>query len=201
MKKLVVLLFASLFYVAGSAQGYSVGDKAIDFKLKNVDGKMVSSKDYKEAKGFIVVFTCNTCPYAVKYEDRIIELNKKYEKKGFPVIAINPNDPEVQPKDTYELMAKKAKDKGFKFPYLFDPGRKVSAVYGATKTPHIYLLSKNNDKLVVEYIGAIDDNYEDASAVKKTYLADAVDALLDGKKPVVTETKAIGCSVKKKKKS
>jgi peroxiredoxin len=199
MKKLTFLLIASLFYVIGSAQGYSVGDKAIDFKLKNVDGKMVSSKDYASAKGFIVIFTCNTCPYAVKYEDRIIELNKKYEKKGFPVIAINPNDPEVQPKDTYELMVAKAKEKNFNFPYLYDPGRKVSAVYGATKTPHIYLLSKKGEKLTVEYIGAIDDNYEDASAVKKAYLADAVDALLDGKKPEITETKAIGCSVKKKK--
>jgi peroxiredoxin len=199
MKKLTFLLIASLFYVIGSAQGYSVGDKAIDFKLKNVDGKMVSSKDYASAKGFIVIFTCNTCPYAVKYEDRIIELNKKYEKKGFPVIAINPNDPEVQPKDTYELMVAKAKEKNFNFPYLYDPGRKVSAVYGATKTPHIYLLSKKGEKLTVEYIGVIDDNYEDASAVKKAYLADAVDALLDGKKPEITETKAIGCSVKKKK--
>ncbi len=200
MKKLTFLLIASLFYVIGLAQGYSVGDKAIDFELKNVDGKMVSPKDYADAKGFIVVFTCNTCPYAVKYEDRIIELNKKYAKKGFPVIAINPNDPEVQPKDTYELMVEKAKEKGFDFPYLYDPGRKVSAVYGATKTPHIYLLSKKGEKLTVEYIGAIDDNYEDASAVKKAYLADAVDALLAGGKPEITETKAIGCSVKMKKK-
>ena len=199
MKKLTLLLIASLFYVIGSTQGYSVGDKAIDFDLKNVDGKMISLEDYKDAKGFIIVFTCNTCPYAVAYEDRLIELNKKYEKKGFPVIAINPNDPEVQPKDTYELMVHKAKDKSFNFPYLYDQGRKVSAVYGATKTPHIYLLSKKAKKFAVEYIGAIDDNYEDASSVKKAYLAEAIDALLAGKKPAVTETKAIGCSVKKKK--
>jgi len=199
MKKLSLLLIASLFYVIGSAQGYSVGDKAIDFDLKNVNGKMVSLEDYKDAKGFIVVFTCNTCPYAVAYEDRLIGLNKKYEKKGFPVIAINPNDPEVQPKDTYDLMVKKAKAKSFNFPYLYDPGRKVSAIYGATKTPHIYLLSKKGKKLAIEYIGAIDDNYGDASEVKKAYLAEAVDALLAGKKPAVTKTKAIGCSVKKKK--
>ncbi|NJO89007.1 MAG: redoxin domain-containing protein, partial [Chloroflexia bacterium] len=82
MKKLTFLLIASLFYTIGSAQGYSVGDKAIDFKLKNVDGKMISPEDYADAKGFIVIFTCNTCPYAVAYEDRILELNKKYDKKG-----------------------------------------------------------------------------------------------------------------------
>ncbi len=201
MKNLTLLIIASLFYVAGQAQGYSVGDKAINFKLKNVDGNMVSATDYKKAKGFILVFTCNTCPYAVAYEDRLIELNKKYEKKGFPLIAINPNDPEVQPKDTYDLMVKKAKEKGFNFPYLYDAGRKISAVYGATKTPHIYLLSKRGKKLVVEYIGAIDDNYGDASKVKKAYLANAINDLLAGKKPAVTQTKAIGCSVKKKKKS
>lgn len=199
MKKVTILIFASLFYVSGLAQGYSVGDKAIDFKLKNTDGKKVSLADFDKAKGFIVVFTCNTCPYAVAYEDRLIELNKKYEAKGFPVIAINPNDPEVQPKDTYNLMVEKAKGKNFNFPYLYDPGRKVSAVYGATKTPHIYLLSKKGLSLKVEYIGAIDDNFQDAKAVKKAYLANAIDALLKGKKPSPSFTKAIGCTVKKKK--
>jgi len=199
MKKITLLIAASLIYVLTSAQGYNVGDKAISFKLKNVDGKMVSPEDFKSAKGFIVVFTCNTCPYAMAYEDRIIELNNKYSKLGYPVIAINPNDPEVQPADTYELMVQKAKDKSFTFPYLWDPARKVSEVYGATKTPHIYILSKKGKDLVVEYIGAIDDNYEDASAVKQTYVADAVDALLAGKKPSPNFTKAIGCSVKKKK--
>ena len=199
MRKLTFLLIAILYSLSASAQGYSVGDKAIAFKLKNTDGKMVSVKDFSDAKGFIVVFTCNTCPYAVAYEDRLIDMNKKYKKKGFPLIAINPNDPDVQPDDTYELMVKKASKKGFNFPYLFDPGRKVSAVYGATKTPHIYLLSKKGDKLTVEYIGAIDDNYKDAAKVKKAYLANAIDALLSGKKPSVTYTKAIGCTVKKKK--
>ena len=184
--------------VTAYSQGYEVGNRVDHFKLKNVDGKMVSTMDYKVAKGFVVIFTCNTCPYAVKYEDRIIALDKKYKAKGFPVLAINPNDPEVQPNDTYALMVDKAKDKNFSFPYLFDPGRKVSAVFGATRTPHIYLLSKNGKKLMVEYIGAIDDNFKDASKVNKKYLEDAIDALLAGKKPMLTNTKAIGCSVKKK---
>lgn len=199
MKKITLLIVLSIFSVLSFAQGYNVGDKAISFKLKNVDGKMVSTADYNNAKGFIVIFTCNTCPYAVAYEDRIIELNNKYEKKGYPVIAINPNDPEVQPADTYELMVAKAKEKSFTFPYLWDPDRKVSAVYGATKTPQIYILNKEGKDLVVEYIGAIDDNFEDAAAVSKKYVENAVSALLAGKKPSPDFTKAIGCSVKKKK--
>lgn len=184
MKKATFTILAVLFYMLANAQGgYSVGDKAVDFQLKNVDGKMVSLKDYSKAKGFIVVFTCNTCPYAVVYMDRLIELNKKYEAKGYPVIAINPNDPEVQPADTYDLMVSKAKEKNFNFPYLFDPGRKISATYGATKTPHVFLLSKKGNDFKVEYIGAIDDNYEDATAVKTPYVANAIDALIAGKKP------------------
>lgn len=199
MKK-VVLLFTMIIF-AGSlvfAQGYKVGDKAINFKLKNVDGKMVSTQDFNDAKGFIIIFTCNTCPYSIKYEDRIIALDKKFKTKGFPVIAINPNDPEVQPNDTYEKMVEKAKNKQFTFPYLYDPERKISAAYGATKTPHVYLVSKKANELTVEYIGAVDDNYKDASKVSKKYLEDAVNALLEGKKPKLTSTKAIGCSVKKK---
>lgn len=180
------------------SQGYEVGNRVDHFKLKNVDGKMVSTMDYKDAKGFVVVFTCNECPYAIKYEDRIIALDKKYKEKGFPVIAVNPNDPEVQPADTYKLMVTKANEKNFSFPYLYDPGRKVSAVFGATRTPHIYLLSKKGNKLIVEYIGAIDDNFKDASQVNKKYLEDAINALLAGNKPVPNHTKAIGCSVKKK---
>jgi len=200
MKKLVFFILASFLYLNINAQeGYNVGDKATDFQLKNVDGKMVSLKDFKNAKGFIVIFTCNTCPYAVAYEDRIKELNKKFESKGFPVIAVNPNDPEVQPADNFDAMVTKAKDKNFTFPYLYDPGRKISSVYGAMKTPHVYLLSKKGNDLTVEYIGAIDDNHEDASAVKTKYVEDAVNAILAGKKPNPDFTKAIGCSVKKKK--
>jgi len=195
-----ILLIINLFFIGHLvlAQGYKVGDEATAFNLKNVDGKMLSSDSFKDAKGFIVVFTCNECPYAVAYLDRIIELDKKYKDKGFPVIAINPNDPDVQPADTYEKMIKKSKEKKFSFPYLYDPDRKISSIYGATNTPHVYLLSKTNNKLTVEYIGAIDDNSQDASKVTKPYLANAIDALVVGKKPDISYTKAIGCGVKKK---
>ena len=176
--------------------GYKVGDKATDFKLKSVDNKMYSMADYKDAKGFIVVFTCNHCPFAVKYEDRIIDLAKKYKSKGYVLLAINPNDPAAQPEDSFELMQKRAKEKKFTFPYLFDEGQKIYPQYGATKTPHVFLLDKN---LVVKYIGAIDDNVEDASQVKEKYLENAIAALEKGQEPTPNTTKAIGCSIKVKK--
>lgn len=197
MKKLMFMFaFAVTAISMVSAQGYKVGDKATDFRLKNVDGNYVSMSDYPDAKGFVVIFTCNHCPYAVAYEDRIIELDKKYKPKGFPVIAINPNDPAAEPRDSYELMQVRAREKGFTFPYLFDDGQKVYPVYGATRTPHIYLLNRVGSDLVVAYIGAIDDNYRDASAVEEPFLADAIDALLAGQKPDPDFTRAIGCTIK-----
>lgn len=176
--------------------GYKIGDVATDFSLENIDGKMVSLSDFKDAKGFIVVFTCNTCPYAVAYEDRVEALNKKYADKGYPVIAIMPNNTDVKPGDNMEAMKARAKAKGFTFPYLMDKGQKIYPQYGATKTPHVYLLEKTKKGNVVKYIGAIDDNYKDASAVKTKYVENAVDALLEGKDIEVKETRAIGCSIK-----
>jgi len=176
--------------------GYTIGDAATDFKLKDVNGSMVSLSDHDAAKGFIVIFTCNTCPFAVASEDRIIALDAKFKDKGYPVIAINPNDPSVQPDDTFELMQAKAKDKGFTFPYLYDANDKVYATYGATKTPHIYLLQKEGGKNIVKYIGAIDDNVRNGAEVKDTFLADAINELLAGKEVTLKETKAIGCSIK-----
>ncbi len=181
------------------AKAYEIGDEATDFSLLNVDGKVVSLADYPDAKGFIVIFTCNHCPFSIAYEDRINALNEKYEKQGFPVIAINPNDPEAQPRDSYELMKVRAKEKDFTFPYLFDEGQKIYPQYGATRTPHVFVLNKEKDKNIVRYIGAIDDNYEDPSDVSEHYVEDAVNALLSGEEIAVPETKAIGCSIKVKR--
>jgi len=181
-----------------SEVGYNVGDKASDFSLKNVDGSMVSLSNYPEAEGFVVIFTCNHCPFAKAYEDRIIELDKKYSKKGYPVIAINPNDPEIVPDDSYEAMKVRAREKGFTFPYLVDKTQEVYRMYGATRTPHVFLLKKENDNLKVKYIGTIDDNYQDASGVTNKYLENAIEALLAGKNPDPDFTKAIGCTIKDK---
>lgn len=192
---LVVFALVCAFAVPG-ARGYKVGDVATDFSLKNIDGQMVSLKDYKEAKGFIVIFTCNHCPFAKAYEDRIIALDKKFKPQGYPVIAINPNNPEKAPDDSFDLMQERAKEKGFTFPYLFDDGQKIYPQYGATKTPHVYLLQKTDKGNIVKYIGAIDDNYEDELAVKQKYVEQAIEALQNGKDIETKETKAIGCSIK-----
>lgn len=176
--------------------GYQVGDMATDFSLPGIDGKTVSLKDFPEAKGFLVIFTCNSCPYAVAYEDRIIALDKKYKELGYPVIAINPNNPDIKPADNFQAMKVRAAEKGFTFPYLLDEGQKVYPQYGATRTPHVYLLQKTAQGNRVEYIGAIDDNYQDASQVEEKFVELAVDALLDGKDVKIKTTRAIGCSIK-----
>jgi len=194
-----IIMLMSAFTVNTESKrgnGYEIGDIATDFNLKDIDGKMVSLTDYKDAKGYIVIFTCNTCPYAVLYEDRIIDLDKKYADKGYPVVAIMPNNPEVQPGDSKKAMKARAASKGFTFPYLFDDGQKIYPQYGATKTPHVYLLEKTNKGNIVKYIGAIDDNYKDPSAVNTKYVEEAVDALMNGQKIKETKTRAIGCSIK-----
>lgn len=197
MKNILFALFLIITSVLNTAaQGYKVGDVASDFKLKNVDGKMVSLSDYPDTKGFIVIFTCNHCPFSVAYEDRIIALDRKYKKSGYPVIAINPNDPEIVPADGYAEMKQRAIDKGFTFPYLFDDGQKVFPKYGAMRTPHVFLLQRDVRTLKVAYIGAIDDNSQEADAVKVKYLENAVDALLAGNSPQPDFTKAIGCTIK-----
>jgi len=192
---LITTLMSAFLVITGFSQGYKIGDAATDFSLKNVDGKMVSLADYKDAKGYIIIFTCNHCPYAMMYEKRIIELHKKYSKQGYPVIAINPNDPEVVPEDDFESMKKISKKKKYPFAYLIDEGQTVYPKFGATKTPHVFVLDKNK---VVKYIGAIDDNAKDEAGVKIKYLENAIAAVDSGKQPDPSTTKAVGCSIKKK---
>ena len=177
--------------------GYKIGDIATDFSLPNVDGDMVSLGDFKDVKGFIVIFTCNTCPYSVAYEDRIIALDKKYKSRGYPVIAINPNDPAAIEGDELADMKVRAVEKGFTFPYLQDVGQQVYPQYGATKTPHVFVLQKEDEKNIVRYIGAIDDSSRNPKNVTKRFVEKSVNDLLAGKTLTITRTKAIGCSIKK----
>jgi peroxiredoxin len=201
-KKMLAALAAFILLSSFKPQsGYKVGDKATDFKLKNVDGKMVAMGDDKDAKGYIVVFTCNHCPFAKKYEDRIVALDKKYRPKGYPVIAINPNDPQEVPEDNYQNMITRAKEKNFTFPYVVDETQGIAKTYGATRTPHVFVVQKVQSDFVVRYIGAIDDNSDDPSAVKQRYVEDAVDNLMAGKTVNPDFVKAIGCTIKWKAKS
>lgn len=199
----LVLLFVTSFAMGFKVgenddldNGYQVGDVATDFSLKNVDGNMVSLSDFDNAKGFLVIFTCNTCPYSQAYEDRIIALDAMYKPQGVPVVAIMPNDPSAKPGDSFAKMQERAEAKGFTFPYLFDEGQKIYPQYGATRTPHVFLLEKTAKGNVVKYIGAIDDNYQDASQVDEKFVENAVDAMLAGNEINPKTTKAIGCGIK-----
>jgi peroxiredoxin len=187
---------SSLLLISATPDAYSPGSKATDFKLKNVDGKMVSLADYKDAQGFIVTFTCNHCPFSKAYEDRIIGLHNKYVAKGYPVVAINSNDKTIAPDDSFEGMIERAKEKKFPFAYIYDESQEIAKAYGATRTPHMYILKKEGNDLVVKYIGAIDDNSDDPSMVTKKYLENALDEIIAGKAVSTTTTKAIGCTIK-----
>ena len=202
MKKIILLLVLAFSAFIAQAQTATLraGDTAPDFKLKNVNNKEVSFASFPKAKGFIVVFTCNTCPYAVGYEQRIIDLDKKFSSQGYPVIAINPNDPEASKADAFDKMQDLAKQKKYPFPYLFDAGQKVTDAYGAKHTPHIFIVSKTSKGNVIEYVGAIDNDPEGTKAEKIKYAEDAIAALKSNQKPAVTQTKEIGCSVKRKAK-
>lgn len=200
MKQLLfAFLMISLLPMGTKAQGLKPGDEAPAFKLKNVDGRMISLGDYADSKGVILIFTCNHCPYSIAYEDRIIALDKKFKPLGWPVVAINPNDPSVQPLDSFEKMQERAAEKCFTFPYLFDEGQKIFPQYGATRTPHVFLLQNTEGKFVVRYIGAIDNNYEDETRANRKYVEEAIAALEAGQMPATSFTKAIGCSIKVKK--
>jgi peroxiredoxin len=201
MKKLASLIATVLIFTSSSigAGPYKAGDIATDFNLKNVDGSMVSLSQFESAKGFIVVFSCNTCPVVKQYEDRIIKLHNEFSDKGYPVVAINSNDRNVSPGDSFEEMKNVSKSKGYDFKYLYDESQNVAKEYGATNTPHVYVLTKTDGKLKVSYVGAIDNNADDASKADKKYVADAVTRLLKGEQISVAGTKAVGCGIKWKK--
>lgn len=200
MKKLILACLSMFLISAVNAQtGYQVGDLASDFNLKNVDGKNVSLANYKNAKGYIVVFTCNTCPVSKAYESRVEALNKMYAAKGYPVVAVNTNDPVTSPGDTYAKMQERAKEKSFSFAYLEDPDHVFTKKYGAQRTPHVFLLQKTAKGNEVAYIGAIDNDQQEANPQRDNYVQNAVNQLLKGEKPSVASTKAIGCTIKWKK--
>jgi len=179
--------------------GYQVGDKVMNFKLKNVDGKTVSLDDNSSVKGYIVVFTCNTCPVAQAYEERIIELDKKYASEGYPVIAINANDAALSSGDSFEEMKKRATRKNYGFAYLTDETQEVAKTYGARNTPTVFVVKRSGNDFTLAYTGAIDNNTQDAASATEKYVQNAVDALLKDKVVSVPTTKAIGCGIKWKK--
>jgi peroxiredoxin len=198
--KQIITTFALIFIVALSSHaqtGYGIGDKVKDFSLKNIDGSMVSMSDHADAKGYIVIFSCNHCPWVVLYEDRMIELHNTYSQKGYPVIAINSNDSLVAPDDSYSKMIVRAGEKEFPFVYLYDETQEIAKQFGAVRTPQVYIVSR--ETMTVEYIGTIDNNPKEPEAVTQSYVRDALDELLQKNEVTLKETKAIGCTIKWRK--
>jgi|SRR5690554_3235643 len=197
--KMMKVLFAGaallLMFSSTMQAQLKIGDKAPDFNLKNVDNSWVALKDYSDQEGVVLIFSCNHCPYVKLYEERIVALQKEFGPKKFPVVAINSNDSTIVAEDGFSHMVKNAAEKGFNFPYLLDD-KQVFKAYGATRTPHVFLLKNEGQHFTVAYIGAIDDNPQDASDVKDRYVANAIEALLKGEQPSPTETRAIGCTIK-----
>ncbi|QSE98004.1 thioredoxin family protein [Fulvivirga lutea] len=196
MKSKLLLLSALVLFFAGAPKaGYELGADVEDFTLKNVDGKEITLSEYGE-KGAIVIFDCNTCPYSKAYLERIKELDAMYAPKGYPVVAVNSNDPNKSPDDSFDKMVEYADENEYEHAYVYDADQSVAKAFGATNTPHVFIVQKNGEKLVLKYIGAIDNNTRDAEAADKKYVQDAVDALLEGKSPETAKTKAIGCTIK-----
>ncbi|MDZ7900833.1 MAG: thioredoxin family protein [Arcicella sp.] len=177
-------------------KGYAIGDVVADFKLKSTSGGMTSMTQNRSAKGYIIVFTCNHCPFSKAYESRVMALDKKYASQGYPVLAINPNDPNAYEEDTFENMQAVAKSKGYTFEYLQDETQNIARAFGAARTPSTYVVKREGDKFYMQYIGGIDDNSQDANGVTKRYIEDAVNNLLAGKPVVVNMTKSVGCAIK-----
>ncbi len=189
---LAFVMLATLSACSGvaTAAKLKIGDPAPDWSgIIGIDDQKHSLADYKDAKLIVLVFTCNHCPVAVAYEDRLVQLQADYKDKGVQVVAVNVNN---IPADRLDQMKIRAKEKGFNFPYLYDPTQKMGHDYGATCTPHVFVLCS---KRRIAYMGAIDDN-NNPKKVKEQYLRDALDALLAGKKPPKAVTRQRGCSIK-----
>jgi peroxiredoxin len=171
-----------------------IGSTIQDFSLQNVDGQKVGLSNYPDAKGFIVVFTCNHCPFAKLYTDRLNELQQKYEKLGIPLLAINSMDSIVYGEESFAKMQKRAKAEKFKFPYLQDGEQTVGKNFEADHTPHAYVIWKVNNQWTIQYSGAIDDNGEDPQKANP-YIENAVNSLLKNEKVAEPNTPSVGCKI------
>ena len=192
------LLLISLYGFSGNNKDpvSLIGNTVNDFSLRNIDNKNISLNDFKNAKGFIIVFTCNHCPFAKLYLERLNMLNEKYKSLHVPLIAINSTDSLVYEEETFAEMVKNVKEKGFSFPYLQDNTQAVAKNFGAEKTPHAFVIWKENNQWKIKYKGAIDDNGAEPKKVTHAYVEEAVNALLHTKTVAVTETRSIGCAIK-----
>ena len=171
-----------------------VGDTAPDFTLPATDGKAYNLYEaFNNSRAVAVVFTCNHCPYAIAWEDRINAIARDYATRGVRLFAINANNALTHPADSFDNMMKRASERHFAFPYLHDESQKIARSYGAERTPEFFIFDATK---TLRYHGAVDDNYEDEHAVKHQYVRGALDAILGGREPTQPETKPVGCSIK-----
>ena len=170
----------------------SLGTEAPGFDLPGVDGRNHSLADYADAPALAVIWSCNHCPYVQAWEGRMIEIQRDYADRGVRLVAINSNDTEAYPEDSFPEMNARAERQGFNFDYLFDEDQSVARAYGPERTPEVFLF--DGDRRLV-YHGAIDDS-RDENAVTARHLRDALDAVLEGREPPVAETPPVGCTVK-----
>ena len=190
--KILLFLF-SLAYIQAAELNIGSQMPNTDYLLNDISGNQITLNEIKGENGTLIIFSCNTCPWVIRWEDRYVEIANSYLKRGIGMIAINSNVARFNGDDSLYKMKKHAKEKKYNFPYAQDPKAKLAYAFGATKTPHVYLF---NDKENLVYRGAIDDNARDADAVEESFLSNAIDQLLAGQKIKKTTSKAIGCSIK-----
>lgn len=196
MKKwLAIASFISGALLLNGFRGGDSPEKTVpDFSLRNVDGRMVSTRDFAQAKGFVVIFTCNHCPFAQLYTQRFNDLQKKYSPLGVPLLAINSMDSLIYEEESFALMQAHAKEAGFEFPYLYDDAQVVGKAFGAEHTPHAFVIWKEKGRWTIKYSGAIDDNGEEP-AKAEPLLANAIEDLLAGKAVRMPQTPSFGCRI------
>ena len=191
--KIILSIMTGITFLIGGELEIGSAMPLMDHQLADISGKNITLANAKGDAGTLVIFSCNTCPWVIRWEDRYVTLANTYAPKGIGMIAVNSNAARFGSEDSLEEMVEHAKNNGYNFPYAQDPGSKLATAFGATKTPHIYLFNAD-DKLV--YLGAIDDNTKNAKKVEVPFLANAIDALLAGKPINPQATKALGCSIK-----
>lgn len=198
MKILTTILILLISLSIGTQSFAQNGKSVSNFSLLNtVDNNQLSLSNFQNKKGIVIIFTSNFCPYSKLYEERIESLASEFSGKGIQFLLINPNNPTASKDDSIEEMAKKAKEKGFRFPYLADKDQKVANSLGASKTPEVYLLKPNSNSFSIVYSGAIDDNPQVPGDVSKAYLKDALNSLLSGKPIATASERPTGCMIKK----
>jgi peroxiredoxin len=179
--------------MAVESKPVEIGFPCPDFRLPAVNGSSVGPSDFQDATLFGVFFTCNHCPYAKAIEGRLLELDRDYAGKGFRFVAVSANDAVTYPDDSFANMKKRAEQRGYGFPYLYDESQSVARVFGAVCTPDLYVFDRDRK---LAYHGRLDDSPMDATKVKRRELREAVDALLAGRAPSAAQNPSIGCSIK-----